>query len=135
MGLYDRVESVFGQIEDSEESEENKKCKDKLIKTSQKYLKGLEAFYKIFHEVTEKVCQSLCLNFADNTCNAVIYNLKKKKCYITRITKDTTDATLIDSNVTNYYERERCNGEQFSKIIVLKQLKIGFFTKFRQTYE
>lgn len=111
MGLYDRVDSVFRKIDGSDEPVAPKKCVDILKKTPGKYLKGMEAFFSIFHEVTEKVCLSLCLKFADKTCNAVVYNLKKKKCYITRITKETVGTTLIDSNITNYYERTRCNGK------------------------
>ncbi|CAD5112317.1 DgyrCDS1543 [Dimorphilus gyrociliatus] len=115
MGLFDRIEDVFGGSEDSgillkDFNEES--CEDKLIKTPRKYLKGFESLYNSFNDVTEKVCKSLCLDFADKTCNSVTYNLKTKVCYITRITKDTAGSVLIDSNVTNYFERERCNGEK-----------------------
>ncbi|CAD5112318.1 DgyrCDS1544 [Dimorphilus gyrociliatus] len=112
MGLYDRVEDVFGGVDNTESSNEEEECRDNLIRRPQKYLKGFESLYFSFNDVTEKVCKSLCLIFADKTCNAVTYNLKTKSCYITPITKDTTGAQLIHSNVTNYYERERCNGDK-----------------------
>lgn len=113
MGLYDRIDNVFGKNDSIYEIDKEKKCRDSLKLTTKKYLRGLESFLKIIHDVTEKVCKSLCLHYASKTCNAALYNFKMKKCYLTRITKDTFGASLIDSNTTNYFERERCNGELF----------------------
>lgn len=117
MGLYDKVNSKFSAkdaIKTVGGQKQINSCSDALTKHKNKFMSGLEFFYQNFSGVTEAVCVQICLDFLDNTCNAVAYNKVSKTCHPTSITPDSSNETkLIETEVMNMYVRRRCNGRKF----------------------
>ncbi|CAD5120152.1 DgyrCDS8727 [Dimorphilus gyrociliatus] len=113
MGLYDKVNKKFSATDKSSSTVRSlDQCSDSLVKYQNKFMSGLEFFYQNFSGVTEAVCEQICLNFLDNTCNAVAYNKVAKTCHPTSITPESSsEAKLIDTNVMNMFVRKRCNGQ------------------------